>query len=230
MNQEPFNVLIIGAGGVASYMLPALNNSFNLKGYLIDGDKLEEHNLDRQIFSPRQVGQFKADALIKHNKVKGLTAINQYIDMGWLENSGIPEDFVPDVIITLVDNHPARRAAIEASVHYDCALVIGANEYSTSQALYWHPILGYNRRPDVRYPHMRTSQAGSPLSCTGDALESTPQLAIANMVSAGFVNYLLWLWHGADGYDVTNTAGYEVIEYQSTFSRMETTTLNDTTN
>ena len=59
------NAVIIGAGGVTSYMLPALKNSFDLTATIIDGDKLEKHNLDRQLFRNNAVGQYKAVALLK---------------------------------------------------------------------------------------------------------------------------------------------------------------------
>ena len=50
MPKPKLNALIIGAGGVTSYMLPALKNSFDLEANIIDGDKLEKKNLDRQLF------------------------------------------------------------------------------------------------------------------------------------------------------------------------------------
>lgn len=59
------NAVIIGAGGVTSYMLPALKNSFNLTATIVDGDILETHNLDRQLFRNNAVGQYKAVALLK---------------------------------------------------------------------------------------------------------------------------------------------------------------------
>ena len=56
--------VIVGAGGVTSYMLPALKNSFDLHLTIFDGDRLEKHNLDRQLFRNNQVGEFKARALL----------------------------------------------------------------------------------------------------------------------------------------------------------------------
>ena len=50
MSKPKLNALIIGAGGVTSYMLPALKNSYDLTVTLIDGDVLEKRNLDRQLF------------------------------------------------------------------------------------------------------------------------------------------------------------------------------------
>jgi tRNA A37 threonylcarbamoyladenosine dehydratase len=50
MAKQKLKALIVGAGGVTSYMLPALKNSFDLEVTLIDGDILEKRNLDRQLF------------------------------------------------------------------------------------------------------------------------------------------------------------------------------------
>lgn len=63
------NPFIIGAGGVASYLLPVLIKTFPIPNlWLRDADKLEERNLDRQLFSPDQIGQFKAEALILNSQ------------------------------------------------------------------------------------------------------------------------------------------------------------------
>jgi len=224
------NALIVGAGGVASYMLPALNNSFDLHGFLVDGDKLEKHNLDRQIFSNRDIGNYKVAGLVKHHRIKNLKVIATYVDSGFeLDFKQNLSDFKPDIIITLVDNHPARLVCCQMAEFFNCGIVIAANEYSTSQAMYWHPRLGNNLLPSVRYPEIETSQSGSPINCTGDALKSDPQLAIANSMSASLANYLIWLWYGNKGsYDINNLKGFEVIEYQTTISKTHTITLNDT--
>ena len=206
-------------------MLPALHNSFNLTGLLVDGDILEEHNLDRQIFSEDQVGEHKAIALVNHHKLN-LNQETEYLDEGWYyRNKDECEEF--DIVICLVDNHPARRAALFIAKECGLPIVICANEYTTSQAMYWHPEFGISSAPDTRYEEMRTSDAGSPIRCTGDALESDPQLAIANQHSAALGNYLIWLWHGSNPFDMYAPMGHEPVEFQSTFSRTETITTAD---
>ena len=50
--------------------------------------------------------------------------------------------------------------------------------------------------PFERYPEIQTDRSGSPISCQGEALESDPQLAIANQMAATFGNYLVWSWFG----------------------------------
>lgn len=218
-------VIILGAGGVASYMLPALKNSFELSGILIDGDILEEHNLDRQIFDKKHIGKHKSVALNHHHKL-GLLPLTEYADEDWIlrNKDGLKG---MDLVICLVDNHPGRLAALNISHELEIPIVIAANEYATSQAMYYHPDLFPCAIPSVRYPEILTSTEGSPIRCTGEALESTPQLAIANQVSAGLANLLIWLWHGTDHYDAGNAQPYMPIEYQTTFSQVQTVTLGD---
>lgn len=217
------NAIIVGAGGVASYMLQALNNSFDLTGLLIDGDKLEEHNLDRQIFSPRQIGQFKADALVKHHKFR-LESFNEYLDEDFLER--VPQEG-RDIVICLVDNHPARRAALKVAKSLNIPIIICANEYVCSQVMYWHPDFGLQCSPEERYPEIATSNEGSPIRCQGAALESTPQLAIANEVSGALGNFLIWLWHGTDGYLEAEEKHFAPVEINTTFSKVSTITLEE---
>ena len=220
------NALIVGAGGVASYMLPALNNSFELSGILMDADILEEHNLDRQIFSKAHIGKHKAVSLRAYHKLNGLLPLPEYIDDGFVLRN---EDGLKgiEIVICLVDNHPARRACIHTAEELDIPILMAGNEYETSQAIYYHPDMSPSLMPQQRYPEILTSDEGSPIRCTGEVLGSTPQLAIANQVAAGLANFLLWIWHGDKHYDPAKTAGYEPIELTTTYSGTKTITVNE---
>jgi len=219
------NALIVGAGGVASYMLPALARSFELKGILMDADTLEEHNLDRQIFKSSQVGKNKAISLRQHHKLTGLLPLPEYIDDAFIQRNREGLKNI-EVIIVLVDNHPARRSCILTAQQLDIPILLCGNEYETSQAIYYHPDMHESLKPEERYPEIMTSDEGSPINCTGEALESTPQLAIANQVAAGLGNFLLWLWHGDKHYIPHETMGHEPIEITTTYSGTRTTKIN----
>jgi|TARA_R100000455_G_scaffold30263_1_gene21163 hypothetical protein len=231
------NAVIIGAGGVTSYMLPALRNSFDLHATIVDGDVLEKNNLDRQLFRNNMVGQHKCVALMKQYNFKKSEgqAIRSYFDLGMLDTEYKYWFSQADVIICAVDNHPARKAAIDAAKMLNTNIVVCANEYHTSQAFYYDPHLANQLDlpmldPLVRYPEIATDTSGSPISCQGIALESEPQLAIANQVAASFGNYLLWQWFGVSRGKIANsdnTIIYMPIEFQSTFSRMQTITIQD---
>ena len=134
-----------------------------------------------------------------------------------------------NIFIAAVDNHPARRGLIYAAQRFNKPLLIMANEYSTSQALLYLPWLDHeypNLNPMARYPEIETSNFGSPISCQGDALDSTPQLAIANQVSASLGNLLLWRWYPYL-FEEKEREKWLPVEYQSTLSKLETITLQD---
>tara|TARA_R100000951_G_scaffold114166_1_gene117858 strand:- start:179 stop:895 length:717 start_codon:yes stop_codon:yes gene_type:complete len=223
--------LIVGAGGVTSYMLPALKNSFDLQLTLIDGDVLEKRNLDRQLFRNNHVGMNKAEALMRtynFRKNEG-QIVRGYFDKDMLDTEYKFFFHEADVLICCADNHPARRHLLEAAIQLDKPILICANEYSTSQAYYFDPRLMQQypmMNPLLRYPELQTSNEGSPIRCQGEALEATPQLAIANQTSASLGNLLLWLWFS--GTDTIES--HMPVEYQTTFSRIETITLADLIN
>lgn len=225
------NALIVGAGGVTSYMLPALKNSFDLKLTLIDGDRLEKRNLDRQLFRNNHVGMYKAEALMRtynFRKTEG-QIVRSYFDLEMLETEYKFFFTEADILICCADNHPARRHLLETGKRMGKPVLVCANEYSTSQAYLYDPSLeeqysGVN--PLLRYPEILTSDEGSPIRCQGDALEATPQLAIANQVSASLGNFLLWNWSPVI-IDKKPAEPYLPVEFQSTFSKLETITLGD---
>lgn len=221
--------LIVGAGGVTSYMLPALKNSFDLHLTLVDGDHLEKRNLDRQLFRNNHVGMYKAEALMRtynFRKSEG-QVVRQYFDSEMLETEYKYFFHNADILICCADNHPARRDLINAAIQLEKPILICANEYSTSQAYLFDPKLGVDAmNPFNRYPELLTSNEGSPIRCQGDALEATPQLAIANQMSASLGNLLLWSWSPTI-LDNKPADDYLPVEFQSTFSKMETTTLGE---
>ena len=60
------HIYIIGAGGVGSWLTPAiclLKNKNDVT--VIDADILEKKNLNRQLFTDSEIGLSKADALSK---------------------------------------------------------------------------------------------------------------------------------------------------------------------
>lgn len=192
---------IVGAGGVASYFLPVLVKTFPITQlWLRDADKLEERNLDRQHFHPDQIGQFKAEALIKNlagaRYFKGSEKPHTRAwipDCTWFAEGELPP-VEADLIICCADNHTARRACLEAARNSMIPCLIGANEYYDSQALWVEPDdYGTPYDPYQRYPEMATDDSDNPIRCTGDAQVAHPQLAMANFRCASHMLDLLWL-------------------------------------
>lgn len=197
--------LIIGAGGVASYMLPVLLKTFKPEALtIVDKDTLEERNLDRQMFKPEQVGMNKAQALLMLHYghavgvinyktgpqwPKGITVIEQW----FTESTMLPEGI--DAIFCVADNHMARYAAICKANELGCYAYIGGNEYVDSQALVHHrDWRGTPRDLLTKYPNIATDETGSPFRCTGEAQEASPQLAMANMHCAAKLLHLAWVY------------------------------------
>ncbi len=182
---------IIGTGGVGSWVAPALCLLVGKHSVtLIDGDTLEPKNLNRQLFTSDQVGMNKAEALAEK------------YDCGFL-----PEWYSPvlvphekeDWLICLVDNHPARLAALQCCDTYGCRALFGANETHSSEAYVylpeWH---GTRLDPRVYYPEINTDQEGDPrraaIGCTGEAQTANPQLVTANFMAAALVSHLYVVW------------------------------------
>ncbi len=185
--------VIIGAGGVASYLLPVLIKTFGPKSItIVDKDVLEKRNLDRQLFKDEQIGQSKAQALAdlwipKDIKVNIVTE--------WFEfGLPLPEDF--DLLVCVADNHKARCDALLTADTSKRPCVLGGNEYLDNEAYIYYPRWkGTKRDPRVAHPELLTTgDEGSPLACTGLAQIGSPQLAIANSGCATKILHLLWVW------------------------------------
>jgi molybdopterin/thiamine biosynthesis adenylyltransferase len=188
------NPFIIGAGGVASYLLPVLTRTFPIpRLWLRDADKLEEKNLDRQLFDPGQVGEYKASALLDLIKNSGSPPHPAWVaDNRWFTEGELPPPEA-DLVISVADNHTARRAAIRAAEEVGIPCIIAGNEYYDSQALWVNPEDHETKYDPFRmYPEWETDTSMNPVRCTGEALVSTPQLAMANLRCASHILDLMW--------------------------------------
>ena len=220
---------IIGAGGIASYLLPVLFRQVEAgtEIHIWDGDTLEERNLDRQLFSPDQIGMFKCEAmadLLNGGKAKisfyknYITCHRELINMDWL--------------FACPDNMPARRKVLEAADAYKVRAIICGNKYESASAFYYDPRFkstGADYR--VRYAASMGSNEGDPTTaCTGEAQEAAPQLATANQISAAFAMGLFWFWwKKAAGVEGTSVFKLSPVEYRWAPSCVKTLTLEEAT-
>lgn len=109
-------VLIIGAGGTGSFLIPAITRylfSQKYKGNIIiaDGDSYSESNIERQLFNSSFINKNKADyqrsVTVSHIPAltDQVTAITEYLskdDIYSIINEGT-------IIINCVDNRAARK-------------------------------------------------------------------------------------------------------------------------
>ncbi len=223
----PKHVYIVGAGGVTSYFLPAFIRTVSKaesppRIHVIDGDILEERNLDRQLFKFPYIGKNKAVALVSmyQGDYENMKAEPKYFHGGYrpVKNS---------LIFAFVDNHTARREVLSACDRFDCAAIIAANEYTDAQAMFYTPDMKETvYDPRERYPEIVSDESNDPISpegCTGEeAVKATPQLAIANFACASHALQLFWFFFQViSTLDPASRPDWP-IEHSNNFSQMMT--------
>lgn len=180
---------LIGGGGVGAW-LAALMPKIEREVTVIDGDTVEEKNLDRQLFEIGDLGKPKAIALSRRF---GVAAINQWFTERLTRFSRV------DWLICCADNHPCRRSVLRACDTNGCQAIIAANETTCAEAYYYDPKWGGSPLdPRVYYPEIETDTSGDPrahrIGCTGDAQAANPQLASANFLAAALAAHLHMIW------------------------------------
>lgn len=109
-------VVVIGAGGTGSMLLPTLSRHLYTQGFkgtliIVDGDKYSEGNIERQIFSQQYVdhnkAQYQAEVIINHIPAfaDNVSALPKYATQQDIH------DLVVDytVVFNCVDNLAARK-------------------------------------------------------------------------------------------------------------------------
>lgn len=97
-------ILLLGVGGVGSFALDCLYRSGVSDITIVDYDRYEPTNQNRQIGS-ENVGEIKVEVLQK--LYPGIKAINAKIDEEWIENF----DFAPyDLVLDAIDDTKAKIA------------------------------------------------------------------------------------------------------------------------
>lgn len=182
---------IIGCGGVGSFLAPTLcmlTGKENIT--LIDGDRLEAKNLNRQLFAEGEIGINKAEALARKYGC-------QYVDE-WYSESLMPHND-GDWLIGVVDNHIARRAILNSVDRFGCKAILAANEVHSSEAYAYLPDWrGTAIDPRMMYPEINTDHTGDPraaaIGCTGEAQQANVQLVTANFMAAALAAHMFVVW------------------------------------
>lgn len=116
---KPIRIHLVGAGGTGSQLLTGLarldkalrgcGNPHGLDVTLFDADTVTATNIGRQLFSPADIGQYKAELLVyRANVFFGLNwraIVGRYPDA----LSELGRDWEPDLLITCVDTARSRR-------------------------------------------------------------------------------------------------------------------------
>ncbi|BCD67695.1 tRNA threonylcarbamoyladenosine dehydratase [Nitratiruptor sp. YY09-18] len=104
-------VLILGVGGVGSFALDCLYRSGVKDITIVDFDRYEESNQNRQIGS-ENIGEIKVDILAK--LYPGIKKIHTRIDNEWVENFDFEEY---DVVLDCIDDVQAKVAVAKKCAH-----------------------------------------------------------------------------------------------------------------
>ena len=194
------NAIVIGCGGIGAWLAQCLaktlTNSDTLT--LVDGDIIEAKNIDRQLFSTRDINRNKATMLrtILRDGARCRLERHPYY-LGDPQHEFDPGLETEDVIFVGADNHPARALALSmADNQVPC--IIAANNYETYEAYIYRPEWQDTPLdPRIYYPEILTDTEGDPLSppCTGEEQESHPQLALFNQLAAAQAAWLLRVWN-----------------------------------
>lgn len=221
----PDNIYIVGCGGVTSWLLPVLirliyENDPNI--HLMDGDKLEPKNLDRQLFSVDDIGKFKAEALLARytDDYVSLYDRNEYLVEG-------TEVEPHSLYLGCADNHTARRNILTMVDNHGGRAIIGGNEYTDAEAyVYEPPWKGSPLDPRVFYPDILTdtdNDPARPASCQGIAQQQTPQLVLANSSAANAILWLFWFYYFEKSKMPPDSQEFWPLRHSNTFSRFSTT-------
>ena len=222
-------MVIIGCGGVGSWLIAALAPFINNKDELIivDYDKVESHNLKRQtLFTKDDVGKSKVAALAEKYPV---TPLDLQVTLDTVGEAFGKED---EVVLLGVDNHYARRCILEfiRVTEWPGMLVNGSNEYDTASAWIHKPGIPpiYDRYPELLEamppPEVR-------VSC-GQLVAAEPQVIHANQMAASLG---VWLWRFwtfvapfmGEGPDDEELRATYPIEYRAARSRITTIKAGD---
>lgn len=130
-------VCVVGAGGLGGGVIELLARAGVGSLVVIDGDRFEEHNLNRQLMSSEVVlGQFKAEAAAK--RVKSINSAVAVRTHGVFLNETCADDLIGDshVVVDCLDNIPDRlvvqRAAGRKGIPMVSAAVAGASGHLTT--------------------------------------------------------------------------------------------------
>lgn len=183
-------VLIIGAGGGGSWLLPSMAMLIGKKNVLVmDGDTLERKNLNRQLFTEDDLGENKAKAL---GRKYGCEAIEGWYSFGCLRHQR------DDWLISCADNHACRHAILRSCDEYGCKALIAANEKTSAEAYFYRKDWAESPLdPRIYYPDIVTDKSDDPTrpeGCTGEAQVATPQLVSANFMAVGLAQWLFVFW------------------------------------
>ncbi len=201
---KSIKLIVVGCGGTGSLTMGYLARMLRrtpTSVLLIDGDTVEDKNLDRQGFSSCDVGESKAAILADEVQSVGMghvTYMPEYlIDKSQLTLMREKDDLT--ILIGCVDNHRARQVMHQYFYSVDdCIYIDSANEYDAGEVCVAVRANGKDIAPPRGYyfPDVLTDKSprADELGCDTVNI-SAPQHMITNslmaMVIAKIVNTII---------------------------------------
>ena len=217
-NFNPKRIIVIGCGGIGSHLLPPLVKYLNASDYtgilqLVDGDKYEDKNLDRQEFPSQLVSQNKAEALKMLYDKKYPDAPMQILAFAdYIGEKNVDIISEDSLVLMCVDNHTCRRIVSKRCQELQNAILISAGNSSKldGNIQIHRRFNGKDMTPPIenRHPEIITEQDGDRTEMSCEVLAQIPggeQVIFANVFAATLM--------GVVTYDILNNmAGIEHCE------------------
>lgn len=129
---RPNRLVFIGLGGIGSWLVEPVCRYFTGVCHtvtLVDGDSIENRNLERQAFSAGEISSFKAHSLLARMRTifpgRAFSALPVYVGRGNVSSVILNGD----AVFVSPDNHEARRVvAAEAKQKDSIAVFTAGNE------------------------------------------------------------------------------------------------------
>lgn len=200
---------IVGVGGTGGRLLRSLAMQVIAGDEItvIDGDKVEPHNLDRQFFTSESIGKFKTEESVAQLRsilqARGKDSV-VVKEQPVFFRPGMFSSDSPDIVFSCVDNMNTRRELIVDAVSEGFTLYVAGNgETLDADAFVFKPEwAGTKRDPRKVWPNLFGPSAGIAEdevkkdlrdSCTGEEAEDNTQLPLANDLAAVFTMHLFWM-------------------------------------
>lgn len=204
-----YHMIVVGTGGTGTTFLRDIGRYINnkklsaiggcpiVKVSLIDGDIVEDKNLERQIFYKRQVGMNKAVAMeqMLHRSYPSvpMQAYGDYLtDLEQIEKIVSTEANAVPLIIGCVDNHACRILLEEYfSKVSDCIYFDSGNEYCTGEVVMAFKIGNKVLSPvkSVWFPDIKEGDLRPVTEISCSELNAVdPQHPLVNIMAGGILN------------------------------------------
>lgn len=132
-------LLVVGAGAIANRLLPHLAQQQWAAVTVMDGDRVEEKNLERQeLFAPVDIGRPKSEvaaAWLRHAPIRvHITARDEFIDA----NNAETRIAMHDVVADCTDDAHVKRLLDRTCGEYGVALISGSVHGKEAQVIALH--------------------------------------------------------------------------------------------